>query len=161
MEIQKYIDGLSNGKENDEKIPGLSELISILNLGTLKRVNKPWGFEIWIADGTESQYAFKLIYLKEGTKTSLQYHDEKSEHNFVLAGEVRLHFENQDNGEISTTVVPAGNIIKVSPPAIHRVEAITDVVLIETSTTELDDVVRLSDDYNRPDGRIDSEHGQS
>lgn len=161
MEVYKHIeDAILSGQEGLE-IEGLSSLIEVLSLGEIKKVNKPWGFEIWLSDGTESPYAFKIIGLKAGTKTSLQYHDKKSEHNFLLGGQARLHYENQETGEIeATAILNPGNLIVVRPPAIHRVEAITDVILIEASTTELDDVIRLSDDYSRPDGKIESEHSK-
>ncbi len=160
--IFNYINSLIKNKKKGFPYPGsFPGLIRVFSLAGAKRVNKPWGFEIWIADGTTEPYAFKIIGLKAGTQTSLQYHRKKLEHNFILSGVVRLHYENKDTKKIQATKeLTAGNVVLVKPPAIHRVEAITDAVLIETSTPQLDDVIRVSDDYNRGDGKISSEHDQ-
>ncbi|MEX1112060.1 MAG: cupin domain-containing protein [Candidatus Andersenbacteria bacterium] len=132
--------------------------IEIQNFKQVKTVIKPWGFELWLSDGTGAPYAFKLLYIKKGTKTSLQYHNEKIEHNCLLAGEMRFHYENSKTKKIASVRLTAGHVITVKPPEVHRVEALTDIILMEASTAQLDDVIRLSDDYDRPDGRITAEH---
>ena len=130
----------------------------VQHLSQAKRVTKPWGFEIWLADGSQGTYAFKLIYLKKGTRTSLQYHKKKAEHNFVLAGTVILHYQSSKTGDVVQQRFSAGHVIAIDPPTVHRIEAVTDVMLIESSTAEVDDVIRLADDYTRGDGRIAEEH---
>ncbi len=137
----------------------LPEELQIFNLAQAKLVIKPWGFEIWIADGSEGSYAFKIIGLKNGTKTSLQYHKEKREHNFILSGKAILYYEDKDTGEIvSSQELGPGHIIYVNPPGVHRIEALTDLILIEASSPQLDDVIRIQDDTDRPNGRIEQEH---
>ena len=112
----------------------------------MKVVEKPWGQELWIAH-TE-KYALKIIELKEGTRSSLQYHVKKHEHIYVDDGVLRLEWEN-DQGEMETLDLTPGDVIENKPGRKHRVTAIEDVRLIEVSTPELDDVVRVEDDYNR------------
>ncbi len=136
----------------------VSDKKKIESFSEAKIVNKPWGFELWLSDGTKTPYAFKIIYIKAGTKTSLQFHNEKTEHNCLVAGKIKFHYENPITQEIETKLLSAGHVITVHPPAIHRVEALTDIILFEASTAHLDDVVRIDDDYQRTDGKIESEH---
>lgn len=132
---------------------------------SLKRVEKPWGYEIWIT-GEHPQYCLKKIFIKKGTKTSLQYHNLKRETNVLFEGRARLHFKKHDDVRIDE-VLPEHighcdlsqiSVIDVFPLTIHRLEALTDILLFEASTPQLDDVVRLSDDSKRGHGRIQSEH---
>ena len=142
-----------------EKRPaGLPKQIDVRRVAQAKRVSKPWGFELWLSDATETPYAFKILYLKKGARTSLQYHREKAEHNYVLAGKIKLHYEDEKKGEIKQVELEAGAVAEIKPPAVHRVEAIEDTILIEASTNQLEDVVRVEDDFGRPDGIIESEH---
>ena len=129
-----------------------------------KVVVKPWGREIWLnynkgeeVGDKQKKYAYKKIHIKAGTKTSFQYHDKKQETNFILQGQAEAWFEN-DKGEIEKKVVNAGQFWTIEPPRKHRIIALTDLVLLEVSTPEVDDVIRLSDDYQRGDGRIQDEH---
>lgn len=138
--------------------PPFSQGMTVRGFGQAKKVTKPWGFELWISDATDTPYALKIIYIKKGTKTSLQLHNEKSEHNCVLAGTVSLHYQNPKTQNIDRVTLGPGHVIKILPQTVHRVEALTDVVLVEASSNQLDDVVRLEDDYRRPDGKIDLEH---
>ncbi len=131
----------------------------------LYKVDKPWGYEIWI-NGEHPTYAFKKIYIKSGNKTSLQYHLYKQETNVLFEGRANLHFKNIKNiknddvtaSEIDAVALGSISSIDVKPPTLHRIEALTDIVLYETSTPHLDDVIRVNDDTNRPDGRIVKEH---
>lgn len=132
--------------------------LEIKSFSQVKYVQKPWGFELWLSNATDMPFALKIIHIKAGNKTSLQYHEKKIECNCLIEGTAIVHYKNEESGEITTTKLEAGNIIRVWPPTIHRVEAVTDIVLVEASTSELDDVIRLSDDYARPDGKIESEH---
>ena len=97
------------------------------HLSQAKRVTKPWGFEIWLADGSQGTYAFKLIYLKKGTRTSLQYHKKKAEHNFVLAGTVILHYQSSETGDIVQQRFSEGHVFGVDPPPVPRFEDVPDV----------------------------------
>lgn len=111
-----------------------------------KYVEKPWGSElIWTHT---DRYVGKLISVNAGARLSLQFHHVKDESIFVVAGTLNLHLEN-DDGEVEQIEMGPGEFQRVATGRVHRFEAITDVKLIEVSTPELDDVVRLEDDYGR------------
>ncbi len=112
----------------------------------MKIVEKPWGREIWVAH--TDQYALKIIEVKAGTRASLQYHKQKHEHIYIDGGLIRLELE-QPDGTIQTSEVGPGAVIEVVPGRKHRVAAIQDTRLLEVSTPQLDDVVRVQDDYGR------------
>lgn len=143
----------------------------------IKQVNKHWGYELWIADGTETPYASKRILFRAGNRTSLQVHEYKIETNYVLSGTGVLHRSKEpldikqflESGMTEKQVeqyestfevieLRAGVVFNVQPGYVHRVMATTDLEFMETSTTELDDVIRLQDDAGRTHGRISSEH---
>lgn len=143
-----------------------------------KTVTKPWGNELWIADGVRTPYALKRILFKAGFRSSLQVHKYKYETNYVLSGTGVLQLRSElfncedylASSEQSLILeeslqtlkdiqIRSGDIIDVKPGQIHRVIATTDLVFIEASTIELDDVIRLSDDASRGHGKIESEHG--
>lgn len=112
----------------------------------MKIIEKPWGRELWIAH--TDRYALKIIEFKKGSRSSLQYHVQKHEHIYVDAGKLQVELENAQ-GEMDVVVLGPGDVIENQPGRRHRVTAIEDVRLIEVSTPELDDVVRVEDDYNR------------
>ncbi|MFH1424509.1 MAG: cupin domain-containing protein [archaeon] len=121
----------------------------------MKVVTKPWGKEIWIE--LNDKYCYKRIYINAGTKTSFQYHDKKLETNYIIEGEAEVWLEN-DKGVVEKKKMGKDDVFTVQPPKKHRVIAITDIILQEVSTPEVDDVIRIEDDADRPDGRIESEH---
>jgi mannose-6-phosphate isomerase len=112
----------------------------------IKIVEKPWGRELWVAH-TE-KYAFKIIELKAGTRSSLQYHVRKHEHIYVDSGVLRMEWEDEAGNMLMLTLLP-GDVVENKPGRKHRAIAVEDVRLLEVSTPELDDVVRVQDDYNR------------
>ncbi len=112
----------------------------------MKIVEKPWGRELWIAH--TDKYALKIIEFNKGSRSSLQYHRFKHEHVYVDSGLLQVEWEN-DQGEMETLQLGPGDVIENKPGRQHRVTALEDVRLIEVSTPELDDVVRVEDDYNR------------
>jgi mannose-6-phosphate isomerase len=118
-------------------------------------VSKPWGKEVWLTGRARKDYCMKRIHIKAGHQTSLQYHERKVETNVLMEGEIELVGE---NGYCEKLVAPA--YVNITPPTVHRVRALTDIVLVEASTADLDDVVRLEDDTNRQNGRIEDEHKQ-
>jgi|MDSW01.1.fsa_nt_gb mannose-6-phosphate isomerase len=132
---------------------------------SIYKVEKPWGHELWI-NGEHECYALKQIYIKAGTKTSLQYHNFKQETNVLLSGTAKLHFKKNTvisndkikDKDIDTVVLEPITSIDVKPGSLHRIEAVTDILLYETSTPHLDDVIRVLDDAKRPSGRIQQEH---
>lgn len=126
-------------------------------LHTPKIVEKPWGREVWYAD--TSGYAGKVLEVKSGRRLSLQYHERKTETLYLLSGKVLLTFRPIASGETpSASLVTAadqrvwlpGQALHVPVRTIHRFEALEDSLLIESSTPDLTDVVRLQDDYDRP-----------
>ena len=131
----------------------------------LYRVSKPWGHEIWV-NGQHPCYALKEIFIKAGTKTSLQYHHQKQETNVLFKGTAKLHYKknlavsNDDVNpqDIASTEINPTSSIDVLPLTLHRLEAVSDILLYEVSTPHLDDVVRVMDDNKRPDGRLETEH---
>ena len=120
-----------------------------------KIINKPWGREVWLE--LNDKYCYKRIYIKAGTRTSFQYHLKKLETNYIIEGEAEGWLENK-NGEIVKSIKRKDDFFNVIPLRKHRVIAITDLILQEVSTPEVDDVIRIEDDNNRPDGRVISEH---
>ena len=120
--------------------------VHLVMVDPMKIVEKPWGRELWIAH--TDKYALKIIELKKGTRSSLQLHVKKHEHIYVDAGVLQMEWENAHGG-METLVLKPGEVIENQPGRKHRATAIEDVRLIEVSTPELDDVVRLEDDYKR------------
>lgn len=140
--------------------------VSLCRAGDIYRVSKPWGHELWI-NGEHPCYAFKRIRIMAGTKTSLQYHRFKAETNVLFEGSARLHYSRGSQipdatvskEQIDTVRIDAVSSVQIPPRVLHRLEALTDLLLYEVSTPHLDDVVRVQDDARRPDGRVASEHG--
>jgi len=112
----------------------------------MKIVEKPWGREIWIAH--TDNYALKIIEIKKGHRSSLQYHVKKHEHIYVDQGRLQIEQENAE-GRMEKFTIGPGQVVENKPGIKHRVTPIEDVRLIEVSTPQLDDVVRVEDDYNR------------
>jgi mannose-6-phosphate isomerase len=113
---------------------------------TGRRVAKPWGHEvIWAETG---RYAAKLLVIEASAQLSLQLHERKDESVLVLRGELGLLLED-DTGELRLHVVGPGESAHIPPTRRHRFIGRTRVELIEVSSPELDDVVRLADDYGR------------
>ena len=132
-----------------------------------KVVTKPWGKEIWInyregekVGDEEKRYVLKKLYINAGTRTSFQYHEKKVETNFLISGRVEAWFENESGG-IEKRIIEAGGIWTIPNGKKHRIITLTDIELIEASSPEVDDVIRLQDDTGRGDGRIAEEHQQS
>lgn len=129
-----------------------------------KVVSKPWGREVWInyekgeiVGINAKKYVLKKLYIKSGTKTSFQYHLNKVETNFLLEGRVEAWFEVQ-NGQIDAKELGPGSIWTIPAGTKHRIITLTDVILIEASSPEVDDVIRIEDDTCRGNGRIQDEH---
>ena len=129
-----------------------------------KVVVKPWGREVWInfrkgenIGDEPKNYIMKKLYINKGTKTSFQYHEHKVETNFLLEGVVEAWFEDK-KGHIDIQILKAGSIWTIPAGIRHRIVTLEDIVLMESSSPEVDDVVRIEDDTLRGDGRIQSEH---
>ena len=114
----------------------------------VKRVDKPWGYELIYA--ATDQYCGKVIFIRSGEELSLQFHRSKDETIYVHSG--RVEFEIGDPGKpTDTEVVGPGRAFHLAPGTVHRLRALEDAVILEVSTPELDDVVRLEDRYGRAD----------
>ena len=111
-----------------------------------RRVVKPWGHElIWVQT---DRYVGKVLVIEAGKRLSLQLHERKDEAIRVISGRLRLHLGRPDGGLTIVDLGP-GESRRIPVGMVHRFEAIERCELIEVSTPELDDVVRLEDDYGR------------
>jgi mannose-6-phosphate isomerase len=112
-----------------------------------EKVEKPWGHElIWAkADG----YAGKLLFVRAGRALSLQFHREKDESWYVLEGRAELELGEVGQAVLDAEVVGPGAAFRFPPGTVHRVRAVEDTTILEVSTPQLDDVVRLEDEYGR------------
>jgi mannose-6-phosphate isomerase len=109
------------------------------------RVDKPWGYElVW---ARTDRYAGKILHVKAGQVLSLQYHHRKDETMHVLAGELILRTRRGD--ELVSRPFRAGESVHIPPTLVHQIEAVVDSDVLEASTPELDDLVRLQDRYGR------------
>jgi len=106
-----------------------------------KIVEKPWGREVWYAH--EAAYAGKIIEVLQGHALSLQKHERKLETMYLYAGLLKYHMNGME------FEMKPGECITIRPGDIHRIEAIEDSTILEVSTPELDDVIRLEDRYGR------------
>ena len=114
--------------------------------GAAQRVDKPWGHElIW---AHTDRYVGKILVIETGRRLSLQRHEIKDETILVRSGRLRLFLED-DAGVVRESELGPGEHRRVETGRIHRYEAIERCELIEISTPELDDVVRLEDDFGR------------
>jgi mannose-6-phosphate isomerase len=113
-----------------------------------KRVDKPWGHEVWWAD--TDHYAGKLLVVKAGHRLSVQLHREKDETSYLLSGKL-LVLQGPDADQLTERVLEPGSSWRNEPGVVHTLEALEDSTVLEVSTPHLDDVVRLSDRYGRGD----------
>jgi mannose-6-phosphate isomerase len=111
-----------------------------------RRVKKPWGEELIWAHA--ERYVGKVLVIEAGRRLSLQRHEIKDESIYVMSGRLRLWLEN-DAGDVRAEELGPGESRRVRTGRVHRFEAIERCELIEVSTPELDDVVRLEDDFGR------------
>jgi quercetin dioxygenase-like cupin family protein/predicted DNA-binding transcriptional regulator AlpA len=118
-------------------------------LNVSRHVAKPWGFEIWWA--VTDSYAGKLIHVEQGHRLSIQYHQRKDESAYVMSGLVRLH-TGPAADQLQSRDLGPGGCWRIRPGEVHGLEALETSVLLEVSTPQMDDVVRLFDDYGRAEG---------
>jgi mannose-6-phosphate isomerase len=112
----------------------------------MRRVDKPWGYEIWFA--VTDRYAGKILHINGGHELSLQYHQRKDEALYVLSGSIELELDDEQ-GKLRTWRLGPGECQRIQPGQRHRMRALEDSELCEVSTPDLDDVVRLEDRYGR------------
>jgi mannose-6-phosphate isomerase-like protein (cupin superfamily) len=112
-----------------------------------RRVEKPWGWElIW---AVAEAYVGKTLFVRAGESLSLQFHKEKDESWYVESGRARLELGEVGQEALDEEVVTAGACFRFRPGTVHRVTALQDTTILEVSTPQLDDVVRLEDRYGR------------
>lgn len=114
--------------------------------GGPKRVEKPWGHEVWWAH--TDHYAGKLLVVDAGHSLSLQYHREKDETSYLLSGKLRL-VQGEAADSLGRREIEPGQAWRNEPGTVHSIEALEDSVVLEVSTPHLNDVVRLQDRYGR------------
>jgi mannose-6-phosphate isomerase len=112
-----------------------------------RTVEKPWGSELIWATGDE--YAGKILFVRAGESLSLQFHKQKDEAWYVLEGRARLELGKAGQGVLEEEVIAPGRAFHFPPGTVHRLTALDDTRIIEVSTPQLDDVVRLEDRYGR------------
>ena len=112
-----------------------------------RRVEKPWGWElIW---ALTDRYCGKLLFVRSGESLSLQYHEAKDESWYVQEGHAELELSSLGDADREQLEIRPGDCFRFRPQTVHRLRAIEDTLVIEVSTPEIDDVVRLEDVYGR------------
>ncbi len=114
--------------------------------GLPRRVEKPWGHELWYA--WTDRYVGKILHVRRGERLSLQYHRQKDETSYVLRGRLRLTW-GLALDQLTVVEVGEGHVWRNRPGEIHTIEALEDADVLEVSTPEVDDVVRMQDAYGR------------
>ena len=124
------------------------------NLGGLEdfavdatKIDKPWGHELLWA--LTDDYCGKLLFVRAGESLSLQFHREKDESWLVHSGRAQLDMAAPGEKVPQSEVVGPGAAFRIRPGTVHRVTALEDTTIIEVSTPQVDDVVRLEDRYGR------------
>jgi mannose-6-phosphate isomerase len=129
--------------------------MTVQNSETVDRphvVPKPWGHEEIFAL-VPGKFCGKVLHVRAGHSLSLQYHRQKEEVISVYSGTARVRV-GPSLDELREVELHPGDGLHLPPGVIHRIAAVTDLVMLEASTTELDDVVRLVDDYGRAGAAI-------
>ena len=124
------------------------------NLGGLERfafeperVEKPWGYElVW---ALAERYCGKILFVEAGHALSLQFHNVKDESWYVQQGRAQLELGQPGEPDPTVEVVGPGAAFRLRPGTVHRLRALEDTVVLEVSTPDLEDVVRLEDEYGR------------
>ena len=112
-----------------------------------RRVPKPWGHELIWAE--TDRYVGKILHINAGESLSLQYHERKDETIYVLSGELIFEHGPLGDAPLTRVTLQAGESFRITPHLRHRMSAASDCDILEASTPEIDDVVRLEDRYGR------------
>jgi mannose-6-phosphate isomerase len=135
---------VSDGRASSPNLKGIEQFAF-----EPERVEKPWGYElVW---ALTEQYAGKLLSVTAGHALSLQFHREKDESWYVLEGRAELEFAAAGEKATTSEIVTPGAAFRITPGTVHRIRALEDTVIVEVSTPQLGDVVRLEDEYGRSD----------
>ena len=110
-------------------------------------VPKPWGHEtIW---ARSDRYVGKILHINAGQELSVQYHNKKDETVYLLSGEIVYRVQHDGEDVLDDVRLKVGESFRIAPGTIHQMAALTDCDVLEVSTPEVDDIVRLSDKYGR------------
>ena len=112
-----------------------------------RRVDKPWGWELIWAE--TDRYVGKVLFVRAGEALSLQFHRVKDEAWYVQSGRAKIELGESGEAVLNEEVVTAPAYFRFAAGTVHRVTAVEDTTIVEVSTPELDDVVRLEDRYGR------------
>lgn len=112
----------------------------------MKIIKKPWGKEELIE--INEYYMVKKLTMWKGHRCSLQYHNKKKETIYVLSGKLKIYSGTSEN-KLTVEIYSPNDTITLLPGTIHRMEGVEDCVYLEASTPQIEDVVRIQDDYNR------------
>lgn len=111
------------------------------------RVTKPWGYEmIW---AWSERYVGKILHINAGHELSVQYHNKKDETVYLLRGEIIYRVQRNGDDVLDDVRLQVGESFRIIPGTIHQMIGVTDCDVLEVSTPEVDDIVRLSDKYGR------------
>ncbi|HEX2646804.1 MAG TPA: cupin domain-containing protein [Candidatus Dormibacteraeota bacterium] len=111
-----------------------------------RKVDKPWGYELHWA--LTDRYVGKVLHVNRGEALSLQYHERKDEFLYVIRGAVDIELGGAD-GALTSHRMGEGDTLHITPGTRHRLTAVEEADIVEVSTPEIDDVVRLEDRYGR------------
>ena len=145
--------------------PNQEKKLLVNDMNDHYKVNKPWGHELWINFG-QDDFSFKEVFLKREFQTSLQYHEFKKETAILYDGTCEVVFkkdadvlnDNVSDDDLDKIMIDPISSIDVEPLVLHRIKALSNIYHYEVSTPFLDDVIRVSDDNNRKNGKIIAEH---
>jgi mannose-6-phosphate isomerase-like protein (cupin superfamily) len=112
----------------------------------MRIIDKPWGKEELLE--INDHYMVKKLMMRKGHRCSLQYHNQKIETIYVLSGHLKISSGSSEN-ELKVKIFGPNEMITLLPGTIHRMEGVEDCVYLEASTPQVEDVVRIQDDYNR------------
>ncbi len=129
-----------------ERNKGLAYIDKSADEGRAGFIPKPWGSETIIENN--EFYTVKKLLMRKGHRCSLQYHEKKHETIYILDGIMRL-WVGKDEDSIEYKILNVGDTYVIEPGIVHRMESLDDCYYLESSTSELDDVVRLQDEYGR------------
>jgi len=115
----------------------------------LQKIPKPWGYEL-IFTPPEAPTVGKLLHINAGSRFSLQYHEMKEETLVLTSGEAKIFYGSDQNNLTEELMKPLFGYF-LPKKAVHRIQAITDCDILESSTKEEGTTVRLQDDYQRED----------
>jgi len=128
-------------KPAKKRVPARSSRVPVTH------VTKPWGYEkIW---ALSERYVGKILHINAGHELSVQYHNKKDETVYLLSGEIIYRVQRNGDDVLDDVRLKVGESFRIIPGTIHKMSAVTDCDVLEVSTPELDDIVRLSDKYGR------------